>query len=55
MTDVHWLPEAEEDYEEAYEWYFQQSERAAEGLERAINDALQRIPFKSRNSSALRF
>ena len=43
MIDVHWLPEAEEDYEEAFEWYYQQSERAAEGLERALGIALQKV------------
>jgi hypothetical protein len=31
MNRVRWLPEAEVDYEEGYEWYFEQSERAAEG------------------------
>ena len=43
MVDIHWLPGAEEDYEEAFEWYYQQSERAAEGLERVVGTALQKI------------
>ena len=43
MSRVRWLPEAEEDYEEGYEWYFEQSERAAEGLERAVDGAIQKI------------
>ncbi len=43
MPEVRWLPEAEADYEEGYEWYFVQSERAAEGLERAVDHAIGRI------------
>ena len=43
MPDVYWLPAAEEDYEEAYEWYYQQSERAAVGLERAVDVALEKV------------
>lgn len=46
MFDVHWLPEAEEDYEEGYEWYFEQSERAAVGLERAVDSAIKKITEK---------
>lgn len=43
MNRVRWLPEAEVDYEEGYEWYFEQSERAAEGLERAVDRTIQKI------------
>ena len=43
MLEVELLPQARDDFEESYAWYFRQSEPAAERFATAIENAIEKI------------
>ena len=43
MDETPFLPAAEDDYQEAFHWYFKRSERAAARFESAVEQALHEI------------